>query len=61
MCLPHLPRIVRSSTIESMSSNSRRIVGPHAKAIGPRPAQHLSDPRGAQHDACADSRDARHK
>ena len=27
------------------------IVGPDAKATGPRPAQHLSGPRGAQHDA----------
>ena len=35
------------------------IVGPDAKAIGPRPAQHLSGPRGAQHDARADPRDAR--
>ena len=34
------------------------IVGPDAKAIGPRPAQHLSGPRGAQHDACADPCDA---
>ena len=31
------------------------IVGPDAKVMGPRPAQHLSGPRGAQHDACADS------
>ena len=30
------------------------IVGPDAKAMGPRPVQHLSGPRGAQHDACAD-------
>ena len=37
------------------------IVGPDAKVIGPRPAQHLSGHRGAQHDACADSRDARQK
>ena len=57
-CLPHLPGILRSSTIESMSSTSRGIVGPDAKAIGPRPAQHLSGPRGAHHDACADPRDA---
>ena len=37
------------------------IVGPDAKAIGPRPAQHLSGPRGAQVDARADPRDARKK
>ena len=30
------------------------IVGPDAKAVGPRPAQHLSGPRGAQLEACAD-------
>ena len=37
------------------------IVGPDAKAIGPRPAQHLPGPRGAQHHACADPRDERQK
>ena len=37
------------------------IVGLDAKAMGPRPAQHLSGPRGAQHGACADRRDARQK
>ena len=31
------------------------------ESLGPRPAQHLSGPRGAQHDACADPRDARQK
>ena len=50
--------IYRSAT-ESMISNSRGIVGPDVKAMGSRPAQHLSGPRGAQHDACADPRDAR--
>ena len=35
------------------------IVGPDAKAIGPRLAQHLSGLRGAQHDACSHPRDAR--
>ena len=35
------------------------IVGLDVKAIGPRPAQHLSGPRGAQHDARADPHDAR--
>ena len=34
--------------------------GPHLSR-GPRPAQHLSGSRGAQHDACADPRDARQK
>ena len=34
------------------------IVGPDAKAMGPRPAHHLSGPRGARHDACADPHDA---
>ena len=33
-------------------------VGPDAKATGPRPVQHPSGPRGARHDACADSRNA---
>ena len=37
------------------------IVWPDAKAFGPRPALHLPGPRGAQHDACADPRDARLK
>ena len=37
------------------------IVGPDAKAIGPRPAQLPSGPRGAWHDARADPRDARQK
>ena len=32
------------------------IVGPDAKATGPRSARHLSGPDGAQHDACADPR-----
>ena len=35
------------------------IVGPDAKATGPRLAQHLSGPDGAQHDACADAHYAR--
>ena len=34
------------------------IVGSDPKAIGPRPAQHPSGPRGARHDACADPRNA---
>ena len=33
-----------------------QIVGPDAKATGPRPARHLSGPDGAQHDASADPR-----
>ena len=39
-----------------MSPNSRGIVGPDAKATGPRPARHLSGPDGAQQDARADPR-----
>ena len=38
MWLTHLSRILKRSTIESTSSNSRGIVGLDAKAIGPRPA-----------------------
>ena len=37
------------------------IVGPDAKATGPRLAQHLSGPRGAQLAACADPRNAGQK
>ena len=37
------------------------IVGPDARATGPRPAHHLSGPDGAQHDARADPRYARKK
>ena len=57
MWLPHHPpdlhRLFNKVVVEP------GIVGPDAKAIGPRPAQHLSGPRGAQHDPCADPRDAR--
>ena len=49
---------VEQSTTEGMSPYSRGIVGPDAKATGPRPARHLSGPRVARHDACADTRDA---
>ena len=56
MWLPYLPRI-----FTVFQQGCRGAVGPDAKAIEPRPAQHLSGRRGAQHDACADPRDARHK
>ena len=58
-CLPHLlpdPHRLFNKVVVGPG-----IVGPDAKATGPRPAQHLSGPRGAQHDACADPRDARQK
>ena len=63
--LAHLPRICPGK--EGARTHDRLfnevvvgpgIVGPDAKAIGPRPAQHLSGPRGARHDACADPRNA---
>ena len=53
--LPHLHCLFNKVVVEP------GIGGPDAKAIGPRPALHLSGPRGAQHDAFADHRDARQK
>ena len=50
--LPVLYRLVNKDVV------GPGIVGPDAKTMGPRPAQHPSGPRGARHDACADPRDA---
>ena len=47
MCLPHLSRIF--TVFSTRFFVGPGIVGPDAKAIGPRPARHLSGPRGAQH------------
>ena len=57
MCLPHLPPVLYRLFNKDVVGPG--IVGPDAKATGPRPARHLSGPDGAQHDACADTRYAR--
>ena len=59
MWLPHLLPNLRSLFNKVVVEPG--IVETDSKATGPRPAQHLSGPRGAQLVACADTRGARQK
>ena len=59
MCLPHLSRIF--TVFSTRMSWGLGLLGQTRKPLGRVQLLHLSGPRGAQHDACADHRDARKK